>query len=341
MEFFTVSMLNGLSYGLLLFMLSSGLTLIFSMMGVLNFAHASFYMLGAYFGYTIARLTGFWPALVIAPIVVGVLGALFERFALRRVHKFGHVPELLITFGLSFVILELVQLVWGRTAMEFQPPAVLQGPAFTLVNSSASGLSVVWGAAPEAMCRAADAAVRVVCSPFPATRGFMMLVALLMLLALWLMLTRTRIGLVIQSALTHPDMVEALGHNVPRVFMLVFGAGAALAGLAGVIGGSTFVTEPAMAATVGSVIFVVVVVGGMGSLAGAFLASLLIGVIQTFAVAVDYSVSSLLASLGLHLSATNTLMTLTLSQIAPILPYLFLVLILIFRPKGLLGTREG
>jgi branched-chain amino acid transport system permease protein len=341
MEFFTVSMLNGLSYGLLLFMLSSGLTLIFSMMGVLNFAHASFYMLGAYFGYTIARLTGFWPALVIAPIVVGVLGALFERFALRRVHKFGHVPELLITFGLSFVILELVQLVWGRTAMEFQPPAVLQGPAFTLVNSSASGLSVVWGAAPEAMCRAADAAVRVVCSPFPATRGFMMLVALLMLLALWLMLTRTRIGLVIQSALTHPDMVEALGHNVPRVFMLVFGAGAALAGLAGVIGGSTFVTEPAMAATVGSVIFVVVVVGGMGSLAGAFLASLLIGVIQTFAVAVDYSVSSLLANLGLHLSATNTLMTLTLSQIAPILPYLFLVLILIFRPKGLLGTREG
>ena len=341
MEFFTVSMLNGLSYGLLLFMLSSGLTLIFSMMGVLNFAHASFYMLGAYVAYTISRFVGFWPALVIAPLVVFLLGALFERFALRRVHKFGHVPELLITFGLSFVILEIVQLVWGRTAMDFPPPAVLQGPAFTLVNSSASGLGFVWGAAPQAMCQAADAAVRVVCSPFPATRGFMMLVALLMLVSLWLMLTRTRIGLVIQSALTHPEMVESLGHNVPRVFMLVFGAGAALAGLAGVIGGSTFVTEPAMAATVGLVIFVVVVVGGMGSLAGAFLASVLIGVIQTFAVAVDYSVSSLAANLGLHLSSTNTLMRLTISQIAPILPYLFLVLILIFRPKGLLGTREG
>jgi branched-chain amino acid transport system permease protein len=341
MEFFTVSMLNGLSYGLLLFMLSSGLTLIFSMMGVLNFAHASFYMVGAYVAYTIAKFIGFWPALVVAPLVVGALGAVFERFALRRVHKFGHVPELLITFGLSFVILELVQLIWGRLAVEFQPPAVLQGPAFTLVNSSASGLSLVWGAAPEAMCRAADAAVRVVCSPFPATRGFMMLVALLMLVALWLMLTRTRIGLVIQSALTHPEMVEALGHNVPRVFMLVFGAGAGLAGLAGVIGGSTFVTEPAMAATVGSVIFVVVVVGGMGSLAGAFLASLLIGVIQTFAVAIDWSVSSVFASLGIQLASTNTLMKLTLSQIAPILPYLFLVLILIFRPKGLLGTREG
>ena len=95
MEFFTISMLNGLSYGLLLFMLSSGLTLIFSMMGVLNFAHASFYMIGAYVAYSIARFIGFWPALVIAPIVVGVLGALFERFFLRRVHKYGHVPELL------------------------------------------------------------------------------------------------------------------------------------------------------------------------------------------------------------------------------------------------------
>ncbi len=226
MEFFTVSMLNGLSYGLLLFMLSSGLTLIFSMMGVLNFAHASFYMVGAYVGYTVAQLVGFWPALIVAPLVVGALGAVFEKFALRRVHKFGHVPELLITFGLSFVILELVQLIWGRTALEFQPPAVLQGPAFTLVTSSVDGLHLVWGAASSAMCSSADASVRVVCSPFPATRGFMMLVALLMLLALWLMLTRTRVGLVIQSALTHPDMVESLGHNVPRVFMLVFGAGA-------------------------------------------------------------------------------------------------------------------
>jgi branched-chain amino acid transport system permease protein len=126
--------------------------------------------------------------------------------------------------------------------------------------------------------------------------------------------------------------------------MLVFGAGAALAGLAGVIGGSTFVTEPAMAAAVGSVIFVVVVVGGMGSLAGAFVASLLIGVIQTFAVALDYSVGGALRGLGVELSATladNTLMKLTLSQVAPILPYLFLVLILIFRPRGLMGTREG
>jgi len=324
-------------------MLSSGLTLIFSMMGVLNFAHASFYMVGAYVAYSIASIVGFWPGLFIAPLVVAGLGAVFERLCLRRVHKFGHVPELLITFGLSYVILELVQLIWGRTAVGFEPPEMLRGPVFTLLNSSVDGLRLMWGEAPAAMCSSADAAVRIVCSPFPATRGFMMLIALVMLLALWLMLTRTRIGLVIQSALTHPEMVEALGHNVPRVFMLVFGAGAGLAGLAGVIGGSTFVTEPSMAATVGSVIFVVVVVGGMGSLAGAFVASLLIGVIQTFAVALDYSVFSALKNVGVTLGpamADHSLLKLTLAQVAPILPYLFLVLILIFRPRGLMGTRE-
>jgi branched-chain amino acid transport system permease protein len=341
MEFLLISMLNGLSYGLLLFMLSSGLTLIFSMMGVLNFAHASFYMLGAYLGYTVAKdFTGFWLGLIVAPLLVGALGALFERLALRKVHAYGHVPELLITFGLSYIILELVQLIWGRLPLEFRPPELLQGPAFTLVHEVGGGMSLIWGRAPAELCAAAS---DVVCSPFPATRGFMMLVALFMLVALWLMLTKSRIGLVIRASLSHPEAAQALGHNVPRVFMLVFGAGAALAGLAGVIGGSTFVTEPAMAATVGSVIFVVVVVGGLGSLSGAFLASILIGVIQTFAVAVDYSLLHLLQWLGMELGAAarnHSILKLTLAQVAPILPYLFLVLILIFRPKGLLGTRE-
>ena len=126
--------------------------------------------------------------------------------------------------------------------------------------------------------------------------------------------------------------------------MLVFGGGAALAGLAGVIGGNAFVTEPGMAAAVGSVIFVVVVVGGMGSLVGAFLASLLIGVIQTFAVAVDSSLLGAAAALGVTVTPATfgyAVLKLKISQTAPILPYLFLVLMLIFRPKGLLGTREG
>ena len=343
MDQIVINLLNGLSSGLLLFMLSAGLTLIFSMMGVLNFAHASFYMLGAYFAYTLAGVLGFWPALLLAPLGAGAVGALFERFALRRVHAFGHVPELLITFGLSYVLLELVQLVWGRAAVPFSPPAALQGPAFTLVQSSTDGLRVVLGAAPDEACRSAAANVVVACSRFPMTRAFMMLVALFMLLSLWLLITRTRVGLVIQAALTHPDMVEALGHDVPKVFMLVFGSGCALAGLAGVIGGITFVTEPNMS-LVGPIIFAVIVIGGMGSLPGAFLGSIVVGLLQTLPLTLDASLATLANHFGAAVGPGHPawpFMRITAAQAAPILPYLLLVLILIFRPKGLLGTREG
>lgn len=314
MEFFTISLLNGLSYGLMLFMLSSGLTLIFSMMGVLNFAHASFYMLGAYFAYALSGQIGYWSALIISPILVGLVGAAFEQLCLRRVHRFGNVPELLITFGLSYLVLEVVQLVWGRNVVPYGLPTQLQGPLFTLYGMQ-----------------------------FPKSRAFIMLVAVIMLGATWLMLQRTRIGLVIQAALTHPETVQALGHNVPRVFMLVFGGGAALAALAGVVAGNTYVTEPAMAYAVGTIIFVVVVVGGMGSLAGAFLASILIGVLQTFAVAIDTSLADLLSVVGLQVASGHPLeqaLRLTVAQAAPMLPYLLMVLILIFRPRGLLGKRE-
>jgi branched-chain amino acid transport system permease protein len=338
-----INLLNGISSGLLLFMLSSGLTLIFSMMGVLNFAHASFYMLGAYIAYSLTRTLGFWPALLVAPLLVGAVGAMFERSVLRRVHRFGHVPELLVTFGLSYVLLELVQIIWGRAPVSFSPPPSLQGAAFTLVQSSRDGMSLVLGQAPAELCRAAEAGVTAACSTFPRTRAFMMFVALLMLLALWLLLTRTRVGLVIQAALTHPEMAESLGHNVPRVFMLVFGAGCALAGLAGVIGGVTFITEPSMAAIVGSIIFVVVVVGGMGSLVGAFVGSLLIGLLQTLPLTVDASLASAANALGAKVGPDTfgwPVLRITMAQAAPILPYLLLVLMLIFRPKGLLGTRE-
>ena len=337
MDQFFISLLNGLSSGLLLFMLSSGLTLIFSMMGVLNFAHASFYMVGAYIAYSLVGIVGFWPALLLAPVGVGLLGAAFERLALRRVHKFGHVPELLITFGLSYVILELVQLIWGRTAVPFTPPPLLEGSAFTIISSPAQGPSLVLGKAPPEACAAA------LCSNFPMTKAFMMAVALLMLVALWLLLTRTRVGLVIQASLTHPEMVEALGHNVPRVLMLVFGSGCALAGLAGVVGGITFVTEPNMAAFIGAIIFVVVVVGGIGSLAGAFVGSLVVGLLQTLPLTVDGSLAPALTSMGVAVTPDTPgypVLRLALKDVAQILPYLLMVLILIFRPKGLLGTRE-
>jgi branched-chain amino acid transport system permease protein len=338
-SYFLISLLNGLSVGLLLFMLASGLTLIFSMMGVLNFAHASFYMLGAYVAYSVTQVVGFWWGLLIAPPVVGLMGALFERFALRRVHKFGHVPELLITFGLSYLILELVQLVWGRQALNFLPPESLRGPLFTIVDLP-TGLGVVLGTPPEA-CKSVAGAV---CTTFPAFRAFGMGVAVLMLVAVWLLLTRTRIGLVIQASLTHPEAVESLGHNVPRVFMMVFGGGTALAGLAGVIGGALRVTEPSMALAVGAVVFAVIVIGGMGSLAGAFVASVGLGVIESFAVGSDRSLVDLFTGLGMSITPQTfgfAVWSVKISQVAAILPYLLLVLILIFRPKGLFGTREG
>ena len=316
MEFFAIQLLIGLSWGLLLFLLSAGLTLIFSMMGVLNFAHASFYMLGAYLAYQLSRWLGYWPAFVLAPLLVGALGVLVHRHGLRRVqhHGQGHVPELLFTFGLSYLCYEAVQLLWGRAAVPYTIPAALDGPLFTLFGTA-----------------------------FSAYRGFMMVVALAVLGLLWLALTRTRAGLVIQAALSHPDMVEALGHDLPRVHQLVFGGGAALAGLAGVIGGNAFVTEPTMAAQIGPILFVVTVIGGLGSLAGAFVASLLIGLLQTFAVASDGSLASLLTSAGLPVSSdrnVNPVLGLTLAQAAPILPYLLLVLVLVLRPRGLMGKRE-
>lgn len=314
MEFFTISLLNGISYGLLLFLLSSGLTLIMSMMGVLNFAHASFYMVGAYLAYQVSAWWGFWWALLLAPLIVFVLGAAFERFFLRRVHKYGPVSELLITVGLSFLILEIVQLIWGRAAVDYRVPEMLDGTLFTIYGSN-----------------------------FPVYRGFMMGVSVVMLVAIWLLLSKTRIGLVIQGALTHPDMVESLGHNVPRVFMMVFGGGVALAALAGVIGGNAYSTEPGMAFSVGNIIFVVVVVGGMGSLAGAFIASLLIGIVITFAVSLDYSLSSLLQLFSVQVTPSTpgySVLSLKLSQLAQLLPFLMMVLMLIFRPKGLMGTRE-
>jgi len=317
LELFLVQLLNGISYGLLLFMLAAGLTLIFSMMGVLNFAHTSFYMLGAYLAYQLSVWIGFWAALLVAPIAVGLLGAAVEQWGLRRVHRWGHVPELLFTFGLSYIIFELVQVIWGRAPVPYTVPRQLDG-------------SVAW-------LQAAGVT-------FPQYRLFMMIVAILMLAALWLLLTRTRIGLVIQAALTHPAMVEALGHNVPRVMMGVFGAGCALAGLAGVIGGTAFVTEPAMAGTVGAIVFVVIVFGGLGSLAGAFIASLLLGLVDALGKTSEASLAGLLVLAGVDVGPQTfgyPLLGMTLAQVTPVLPYLLLVLMLIFRPRGLMGTRES
>ena len=180
-------------------------------------------------------------------------------------------------------------------------------------------------------------------STFPAYKGLMMLISLAMFVFLYLALKRTRVGLVIQAALTHPRMLSALGHDVPGVFVLVFAVGSGLAGLAGVIGGFMLLTQPTLAHAIGPIVFVVVVVGGLGSLAGALIASMLIGILQTFAVAVDYSLLDLFRTLGLVISRGSPfyeLISIKLATAAPIVPYLLLVLMLIVRPRGLLGTRD-
>jgi branched-chain amino acid transport system permease protein len=314
MELLLVSLLNGLVYGMLLFMLASGLTLIFSMMGVLNFAHASIYMLGAYFAYDVSRHVGFWAALVVAPALCGVLGALIEMYGLRRVHRNGHIAELLFTFGLAFIIEKAVQMIWGLLPVPYRVPAALDHTLFHVYGTN-----------------------------FPAYRGFMLLTSALMFCAIWLLLTRTRMGLVIQAALTHPEMVGALGHNVPRVFTTVFAGGCALAGLAGVIGGNYLVTEPSMAFTMGPIVFVVVVFGGLGSLAGCFAASLIMGFVQTFAVVLEYSPADALAAVGIKVTDATPLaefLTIPLPRIGALLPFVLLIAILLFRPRGLMGTRD-
>jgi len=313
-ELLIISTLNGVLFGMLLFLMASGLTLIFSMMGVLNFAHASFYMLGAFFGFQIARWVGFWPALIVAPILVGAVGMAVERYGLRNVHKHGHVPELLFTFGLAFVIEEVVQMIWGKSPVDFRVPALLDFPAFTIFATN-----------------------------YPAYKLFMLLISIAIFVALFAALTKTRVGLIVQAALTHPHMVAHLGHNVPLVFMTVFGVGAGLAAIAGVIAGPALVTQASMAALLGPILFVVVVVGGLGSLPGAFVASLLIGLLQTFAVSVNLSLADVFSFLNFTPRPGTTLGDLwnvTVAQIAPIMPYILLVLVLIFKPTGLMGTRD-
>ena len=305
---------NSLLYGMFLFMLSSGLTLIFGMMGVLNFAHASFFMLGAYIAYQINSMTNFWIALFLAPLFVAFIGGLTEKFALRRIHKYGHVAELIFTFGLFYIIEELVQMIWGRVPVEYRIPDALN---FSLIEIS--GMS------------------------YPAYSMFRLFLSVAIFIALYQILAKTKTGLIIKASLTHPDMVSALGHNVPKVFSYVFGFGCGLAGLAGVLAGNVIGTEPSMALLLGPIVFVVIVVGGLGSLKGALYASLLIGFFQTAAISMEFSLNNLISLFGYDVdleSTLNNFTSITISQLAPIVPYLLLIIVLVSRPRGLFGGRD-
>jgi branched-chain amino acid transport system permease protein len=277
---------HGLVYGMLLFLVASGLTLVFGMMRILNMAHASFYMLGAYIAASVALHSGsFVLALAVAPVVVGLLGALVERGLLRHVGARGHVAELLLTFGLFFMIGEAVLWIWGSFPLQMPPPPLLGG------------------------------SVPLLGARYPVYRLFIFGFAALLCLALALVLLRTRVGIIIRSAVSDGDMVAALGINTSLVRMSVFGAGAALAALAGAIAVPFLQADPGMAASVLVDAFVVVVVGGFGSVLGAFVAALLLGTLQSFGV-------------------------LFIPDFAIVFQFLLMAAVLVVRPQGLFGEAS-
>ena len=250
-----VFFLHGLAYAGLLFLVSAGLTLIFGMMNVLNFAHAAMYMLGAYFSYTVLRVTGhFWLSLILCPLILFVIGALVERFLMRRVHIHGHLHELLLTFGLAYIITEIVKWVWGNY------PLAVNMDGFLAQSINLFGIL------------------------YPVYRIFIFLCAVLVGLAMALILYKTRLGITLRASVNDGEMVDALGINVPLVLTGVFAFGTALSGFAGVIAGPLLSTYPGMAQEILVDAFVVIVVGGFGSLGGAVVASLLIGELQSFGV---------------------------------------------------------
>jgi len=239
---------TGLVLGMIFVLLAIGLSLIFGLMTVVNFAHGSFYMLGAYFGFFLLGFTkSFWAALFLAPLMVGCLGLLIERFLIRRLY--GRHPDdpLLLTFGLSLILIETVRLVWGKIGLTLSPPPLL---------SKAVNLGFM---------------------VFPTYRLFVLGATIVVLIGLWLFLERTNVGLIIRAGSRDALMVRALGIDLGRIWLLVFGIGSALAGLAGILAGPMRGVYAEMGVNVVIESFVVVVVGGMGSLVGAIVAGVLLG----------------------------------------------------------------
>jgi branched-chain amino acid transport system permease protein len=255
METFIIQLIHGLVYGLLLFLVASGLTLVFGMMNVLNIAHVSFYMLGAYLSYTMLAVGGnFWVGLIFCPILVAFLGILMERFILRRVHASGHVQEFVITFGILFVMNEAIKWVWGSETLSVAIPPVLSG------------------------------SIRIMGNIYPAYRLFILFFSLAVLAFLTFILMKTRLGITVRAMVSDRDMASALGTNTPFVFMLVMGLGSWLAGLAGVIAGPFLSISPGMGLEILTDCFIVIVTGGLGSIWGAAVASFLIGQLSSFGV---------------------------------------------------------
>jgi branched-chain amino acid transport system permease protein len=274
---------TGLVLGGIVVLLAIGLSLIFGLMTVVNFAHGSLYMLGAYLGFFLLGLTrNFWLSLVIAPVMVFMLGLVIERLLVRPLYGRSVDDPLLLTFGLSLVVVEGVRIVWGKIGLTLDPPRTLAG------------------------------AVDLGFMTFPRYRLFVIVITVIVLVALWLFLERTNVGLIIRAGSRDPLMVRALGLDLGRVWLLVFGIGAGLAGLAGILAAPMRPVYPEMGITMVIESFVVVVVGGMGSLLGAVVAGILIGEVVS-------------------------LTTLFAPKLSEIMVFVVMAVVLLVRPSGLFG----
>jgi branched-chain amino acid transport system permease protein len=251
--FLVTQCLNALSQAALLFFLGCGLTLIFGIMRIVNFAHGAFFMLGAYVGFSAAHWTGsFWIALIVAPIVVGAFGAAFEMGILRRLYgRDGHA-FLMVTFGLTLVMGEVIRLIWGVEALRVKPPESLSGIVFIMDE------------------------------PFPVYRLFLGAAGIVVALIIWQFLERTRLGLLIRATSQNAEMVHALGTDVGLVRSAVFGIGCGLAGIGGVMAAPLVTASLGMAPNAVIDTFVIVIIGGMGSFLGSLIGAVLVAFVQVF-----------------------------------------------------------
>lgn len=253
MEIFILNILNGLSQGMLLFLISVGLTTVFGVLGVLNFAHGSFFMLGAYFGMQSVKIfNSFWLGLIFGPIIVAAIGFLIEFFLLRRVYSRNVTFQLLLTFALLLVIDDSVRMIWGAGYHVVDPPAIL------------SGKFVLFG------------------QEYPIYRVFLIVAGVLMGFVLWFFFHFTRFGKIVRAASFDREMAEGVGINVPMVFSSVFLLGTWLAALGGVLAAPQQSLNPSMGEKIIIESFIVVVVGGMGSFPGALVGAILLGVLESF-----------------------------------------------------------
>ena len=286
LELFSIQLFSGLALGANLVMVALGLTIVFGMLGIVNFAHGALFMVGAYAGLWIAAQTGsFWWALVLAPILIGVFGMLIERFLIRPLYGRSPDDPLLLTFGLGYVLVESVRITFGSDGIPFSAPPELQG-----VVDLGFGY-------------------------FPLYRLFVVGLVAVVLLVLWVALEKTRFGLIVRAGARDPLIMKVLGVDVSRLWLLVFGLGVGLTALGGVLAAPMRAVSPEMGTLVLAQAFVVTVIGGMGSLLGAVVAGLIVGVVV--------SMTALFAP-----------------EMATIVMFALMALILLVRPQGLFG-RQG